>query len=83
MFFSFFLKVDNDTVTKKSFNLLFRGTELVVAGKLKDPKPDFNNTLDADSTEGNFIGPTIVTCFDYPIMPPVSNPQTRQIGNRS
>jgi len=72
--------VDNITVTKKAFNLLFKGTELVVAGKLKDPKSDFNSTLDADSTEGNFKGPAIVTCFDFPIIPPVAVPQKRQIG---
>lgn len=72
-------QVDNITVTKKSFNLLFKGTELVVAGRLIDSKSEFNSTLDADSTEGNFQGPVIVTCFDFPIVP--SDPQTRKIGN--
>jgi len=69
-------------VTKKSFNLLFKGTELVVAGKLKDGKsPDFNGTLNADSIEGNFKGPVIITCFDFPIVPPEVVPQKRRIGN--
>jgi len=69
-------------VTKKSFNLLFKGTELVVAGKLKDDKlPDFNSTLNADSTEGDFKGPVIITCFDYPIVPPDAVPQKKRIGN--
>ncbi|XP_022172077.1 inter-alpha-trypsin inhibitor heavy chain H4-like isoform X2 [Myzus persicae] len=68
-------QVDNVTVTKKSFNLLFKGTELVVAGKLKDGKlPDFNGTLNADSTEGDFKGPVIITCFDFPIVPPEAVP---------
>jgi len=69
-------------VTKKSFNLLFKGTELVVAGKLKDGKPiDFNGTLNADSTEGDFKGPVIITCFDIPIVPPDVVPHKRRIGN--
>lgn len=68
------------TVTKKKFNLLFKGTELIVAGKLKDSKNlDFNTTLDAESTEGNFNGSTIVTCFDIPIVSP-PDVQTRRIG---
>ncbi|XP_022178934.1 inter-alpha-trypsin inhibitor heavy chain H3-like [Myzus persicae] len=75
-------QVDNVTVTKKSFNLLFKGTELVVAGKLKDGKlPDFNGTLNADSTEGDFKGPVIITCFDFPIVPPDAVPQKRRIGH--
>jgi len=70
-------------VTKKSFNLLFKGTELVVAGKLKDgASPDFNGTLNADSTEGNFQRPVVVTCFDIPIIPPTDLPKTRRIGNQ-
>jgi len=69
-------------VTKKSFNLLFKGTELVVAGRLKDGKlPDFNGTLNADSTEGDFKGPTIITCIDFTIVPPEVVPQKRRIGN--
>jgi hypothetical protein len=77
------LQVDNITVTKKSFNLLFKGTELVVAGKLKDgASPDFNGTLNADSTEGNFQRPVVVTCFDIPIIPPTNLPKTRRIGNQ-
>ncbi|KAE9534318.1 hypothetical protein AGLY_008408 [Aphis glycines] len=75
-------QVDNITVTKKSFNLLFKGTELVVAGKLKDgTSPDFNGTLNADSTEGNFNRPVVVTCFDIPIIPPTSLPTQRRIGH--
>ncbi|XP_060854515.1 inter-alpha-trypsin inhibitor heavy chain H3-like [Rhopalosiphum padi] len=75
-------QVDNITVTKKSFNLLFKGTELVVAGKLKDgASPDFNGTLNADSTEGNFQRPVVVTCFDIPIIPPTDLPKTRRIGH--
>lgn len=73
------VQVDNITVTKTSFNLVFKGTELVVAGRLIDPKSEFNSTLDADSTDGNFQGPTMVTCFDTPIVPSV--PQTKRIGN--
>lgn len=70
--------MDNITVTKQSFNLLFKGTELIVAGKLKDTRSEFNSTLNADSTDGNFEGPVLVTCFDFPIVPPV--PQKRKIG---
>lgn len=70
------------TVTKKKFNLLFKGTELVVAGKLKNSKtPDFNTTLNADSTEGNFYGPILVTCYDIPIVSPSDVQETRRIGN--
>lgn len=75
------LQVDNITVTKKTFNLLFRGTELVVAGKLKDTKSEFNGALDADSTEGSFQRPVLVTCFDIPIVIPTAVPETRKIGN--
>jgi hypothetical protein len=60
---------------------LFKGTELIVAGKLKVPENNFNSTLNADSMEGNFEGPIIVTCFDFPIIPPVSVPQQRRIGH--
>ncbi|XP_025205473.1 inter-alpha-trypsin inhibitor heavy chain H4-like isoform X2 [Melanaphis sacchari] len=76
-------QVENITVTKKTFNLLFKGTELVVAGKLKDgASPDFNGTLNADSTEGNFERPVIVTCFDIPIIPPNDTlPKSRRIGH--
>ncbi|CAI6345355.1 unnamed protein product [Macrosiphum euphorbiae] len=75
-------QVDNVTVTKKTFNLLFKGTELVVAGKLKDGNlPDFNSTLNADSTEGDFKGPVIITCFGFPIVPPEVVPQKRRIGH--
>lgn len=78
----YYLQVDNDTVTKQSFRLLFRGTELIVAGKLKDlEKSDFNSTLNADSIEGDFIEPTIVTCFDHPILPPVVATEKKPIGN--
>ncbi|KAF0728717.1 inter-alpha-trypsin inhibitor heavy chain H4-like isoform X1, partial [Aphis craccivora] len=75
-------QVDNITVTKKSFNLLFKGTELVVAGKLKNGiSPDFNGTLNADSTEGNFNRPVVVTCFDIPIIFPTSIQTQRRIGH--
>jgi hypothetical protein len=61
---------------------LFRGTELIVAGKLRNlEKSDFNSTLNADSTEGDFIEPTIVTCFDHPILPPVVATEKKTIGN--
>lgn len=59
---------------------MFRGTELVVAGKLTDQKSDFNSTLIADSTEGNFETPIMVSCFDIPIIPPDTVPQKRRIG---
>lgn len=75
------LQVDNITVTKKTFNLLFRGTELVVAGKLKDTKSEFNGALDADSTEGSFQRPVLVTCFDIPIVLPTEVSETKKIGN--
>ena len=74
------LQVDNVTVTKKSFNLLFKGTELIVAGKLKEGELlDFNGTLNADSTEGDFNVP--ISCFGFPIAPHDAFPQTRRIGN--
>lgn len=68
---------------------MFRGTELVVAGKLKNgsfdeintKRPEFNSSLVADSMDGNFEGSSIVTCFDFPIIPPVPVPQKRQIGD--
>ncbi|KAL5240415.1 hypothetical protein ACI65C_007825 [Semiaphis heraclei] len=75
-------QVDNITVTKKSFNLLFKGTELVVAGKLKHGNSiDFNGTLNADSTEGDFKGPVIITCYDIPIVPPEAVPHKRRFGH--
>ncbi|VVC40295.1 Hypothetical protein CINCED_3A001874 [Cinara cedri] len=74
-------QVDNITVTKKSFNLLFRGTELVVAGKLINPKSDFNSTLYADSTEGIFQNSSFVTCFDITPIIPVSKEEKRPIGH--
>lgn len=74
------LQVNNVTVTKKSFNLLFKGTELIVAGKLKEgTSPDFNGTLNAHSTEGDFNVP--ISCFGFPIIPHNAFPQTRRIGN--
>ncbi|XP_050055033.1 inter-alpha-trypsin inhibitor heavy chain H3-like isoform X3 [Aphis gossypii] len=75
-------QVDNITVTKKSFNLLFKETELVVSGKLKDgTSPVFNGTLNAVSTEGNFNRSVVVSCFDIPIIPPTSLPTQRRIGH--
>ncbi|KAL4098181.1 hypothetical protein QTP88_022829 [Uroleucon formosanum] len=73
-------QVNNVTVTKKSFNLLFKGTELIVAGKLKEgTSPDFNGTLNAHSTEGDFNVP--ISCFGFPIIPHNAFPQTRRIGH--
>lgn len=60
---------------------MFRGTELVVAGKLIDPKSDFNSTLYANSTEGNFENSTFMTCFDISPISPIPNPEKRPIGN--
>lgn len=60
---------------------MFRGTELVVAGKMIDPKSDFNSTLYADSTEGNFENSTFITCLDFPPISPIPNAEKRPIGN--
>ncbi|XP_050443341.1 inter-alpha-trypsin inhibitor heavy chain H3-like isoform X2 [Adelges cooleyi] len=73
-------QVDNTTVTKKSFNLLFSGTELVVAGVLRNPKEEFNGTLNANSKDGDFIDSGSVFCLDLPRVPQEVT-TTRQVGH--
>jgi len=74
-----FLQVDNETITKTSFEYFFRGTELVVAGKIKNSESKFNTTLNANSSDGSFQDSTF---FDIPIFPPITLIQkTRHIGN--
>lgn len=70
------MQVDNITVTKKSFNLLFRGTEFIITGKLKDPNTNFDSILNAYSKDGNFNGSMIVRRL------PVSITETRRMGNQ-
>lgn len=79
LYWSAFLQVDTETVTKKTFDYFFRGTELVVAGKVKNTESKINTTLHANSFEGIFNDSTFM---DIPIFSPVTQvEETRQIGN--
>ncbi|XP_050533848.1 inter-alpha-trypsin inhibitor heavy chain H3-like [Daktulosphaira vitifoliae] len=60
-------QVDNITVTKKSFNLLFSGTEIIVAGVLRNSSETLNGTLYADSINGEFIDSNVVICDLLPL----------------
>ncbi|XP_050533591.1 inter-alpha-trypsin inhibitor heavy chain H4-like [Daktulosphaira vitifoliae] len=52
-----------DGLSKKSFDLYFKGSELIISGKLIDSKEEFNCTINAHSKHGPYSGPGFTDFF--------------------